>query len=113
MGSDGICRTKTKPGAEINLHEAIENSIAVNSYFTGKKYPLLVDAREVKFISREARRQFSVNGRETHISSFALLVKSPLSRAIGNFFIGLNKPSVPARLFDEENDALTWLKNHT
>ena len=98
--------------AEITAKEAIENSLAVNSFFTDKKYPLLVDARAVKFIEREARQYFAVNGRETRIVAFAIMVKSPLSRMIGNFFIGLNKPSIPARLFDDENEAIKWLKEY-
>ncbi len=112
MGSDGVCRTKAKPGANINLEEAIGNSRAVSSFFSGKKYPLLVDARDVASISKEARNQFAINGRETCITCFGLIVKSPLSRVIGNFFIGLNRPSVPARLFDDEQDALNWLHEY-
>lgn len=110
MGNDGICRTKTKPKAEITEKEAIENSIAVNSLYRDKNFPLLVDARDIKYIERKAREHFSIGGRGTHVSSFALMVKSPLSRMIGNFFMGLNKPSVPAKLFDKEAEAVEWLK---
>lgn len=110
MGEDGICRTKTKPLAEIRLKEAIENSGAVSSFYKGQKYPLLVDARNVKYMEREARKHFSTNGRDTKINSFAVMVKSPLSRMIGNFFMGLNKPMMPARLFDDEQEAIAWLK---
>ncbi|MBL7934085.1 MAG: STAS/SEC14 domain-containing protein [Bacteroidia bacterium] len=112
MGRDGICRTKTKPLAEINVEEAIENSNAVNSFYTVRKFPLLVDARNIKYITKEARKQFAITGRETSITSFALMVNSPLSRVIGNFFMGLNKPAVPARLFDNEDEAIQWLKKY-
>jgi hypothetical protein len=33
-----------------------------------------------------------------------------LSRALGNFFLGLNKPSMPTRLFDDQEQALAWLR---
>ncbi len=112
MGDDGICRTKTKPHAEITLKEAMENSIAVNSFYKDKKFPLLVDARDVKTMAKEARKHFSTNGRETKITCMAIMVRSPLSRVVGNFFMGLNKPIVPARLFDDEQDAVDWLKNY-
>ncbi len=112
MGDDGICRTKTKPQAEITLKEAMENSIAVNSFYKNKKFPLLVDARDVKTMAKEARKHFSTNGRETKITCMAIMVRSPLSRVVGNFFMGLNKPIVPARLFDDEQDAVDWLKNY-
>lgn len=110
MGNDGICRTKTKLGAEIDMPEARQNSIAVNSFFTGKKFPLIVDSRDVKRISADARKHFSTNGRQTAINSMAIIVKSPLSRVVGNFFMGLNKPAVPARLFEKEDEAIKWLK---
>lgn len=112
MGDDGICRTKTKPQAEITLKEAIENSTAVSSLYKNKKFPLLVDARNVKTMAKEARKHFSTNDRETRITSMAIMVKSPLSRVVGNFFMGLNKPKIPARLFDDENAAVEWLKTH-
>ncbi len=112
MGEDGICRTKTKPQADITIKEAMENSIAVSSFYKGKKFPLLVDARDVRSMAKEARKHFSTNGRETKITSMAIMVKSPLSRIIGNFFMGLNKPEIPARLFDDENIAVEWLKKH-
>ncbi len=112
MGNDGIGRTKTKPACEVKVSDAIENSAAVTALFTGKKFPLLIDSRNIKSMEREARKHFSTNGRETKINSFAVLVKSPLSRVIGNFFMGLNKPPVPARLFDNEADAIEWLKQY-
>ena len=112
MGQDGIVRTKVKPHAEVTIKEAIENSIAVNSYFSQKKYPLLIDSRHIKSISKEARDHFSVRDRETGINSFAVLIDSPLSRIIGNFFMGLNKPSVPAKLFTNEQEAIDWLKQY-
>ncbi len=112
MGKDGICRTKTKPLADIGLKEAQENTEAVSSFYTGKKYPLLIDARTIRSMEREARKHLSTNGRETRINSFAVMVKSPLSRVIGNFFMGLNKPEIPARLFDKEEEAIHWLKKY-
>jgi hypothetical protein len=111
MGDDGICRTVTKQQAEIDLEAAKENTAAVFSFYRGRKFPLLVDARNIKSMTREARQHLSINGRETLITSFAILVKSPLSRVIGNFFMGINRPSVPARVFDNETLAIQWLKN--
>jgi len=35
---------------------------------------------------------------------------SPLSRAVGNIFLGVNRPLVPCRLFTSEPQALAWLR---
>jgi len=114
MGDDGIVRTKVKPLAEVTLKEAQENSRVVNSFIaqTKRKYPLLIDSRNIKSITKEARDHFSIRNRDTGINSFAVLIESPLSRIIGNFFMGLNKPSIPAKLFTNEQDALEWLKQY-
>jgi hypothetical protein len=112
MGTDGICRTATKAGAEVELQHAKENSLIVTSLYKDKKFPLLVDSRNIRSISKEARKYFSTNGRETKITSMAILVNSPLSRVIGNFFMGLNRPQVPTRLFESETEAAEWLKHY-
>jgi hypothetical protein len=109
MGNDGICRTCTKAMAEVDLEAAIQNTIVVNSFYKNVKFPILVDTRPMKSITGAARKHFSTNGRDTKISAMALLVGSPISKVIGNFFIGLNKPEVPAKLFNSESDALRWL----
>lgn len=62
-------------------------------------------------MKKEARDYYALGGsREGMESAVALIVKSPLSRAIGNFFLGLNKTPLPTKLFTSENHAITWLK---
>jgi hypothetical protein len=39
----------------------------------------------------------------------ALVVSSPLARAIGSFFMGLSRPRFPARLVENIDDGLRWL----
>lgn len=87
MNDNSICRTKTKPQAEINLKEAHENTAVVTSFYRDKKLPLLVDARNVKSMAPEARKHFSTNERDTKINHFAVMVKSPFSRVIGKINI--------------------------
>jgi hypothetical protein len=45
-----------------------------------------------------------------HVKALAVLVGSPLSRAIVNFSITLTKPRVPTRMFTSEEEAHEWLK---
>lgn len=110
MENDGVARTKAKPFSEITLEDAKENSKAVNS-LSRSFYPLLIDATEVKSITKEARDYFSMNNRESKVVAFAILIKSPLSKIIANFFMGLNKPRVPIKIFTEENKATEWCRS--
>lgn len=111
MGEDGIARTIVKPGAEIFIQDAKENTAAVASFFREQKFPLLVDIRQIKSISSDAREHFSIRGRESVVNAYAIVTASALSRMIGNFFLLFHKPVVPVKLFNREEDALRWLKN--
>lgn len=110
MGQDGIARTCVKPGIDITLEHAMENTNAVSSFFKGKKYPILIDSRGIGSMSYEARRHFSVRGRDTKTCAFGIIIGSTVSRVLGNFYLGINKPAVPTKLFDNEEEATEWLK---
>ncbi|MBK7669412.1 MAG: hypothetical protein IPJ32_19940 [Sphingobacteriaceae bacterium] len=97
MGEDGIARTKVKPEIDITLNHALENTEAVTSLYVEKKFPILIDSRGIKSMSRDAREHFSTRGRDSKTNAFGIVIKSPLSRVVGNFFLGLNKPAVPTR----------------
>lgn len=108
MGEDGVARTVVKPGAEIELADAAENSEVVSTLGGPARFALLVDTRNIKSITKEARDFFSIRNRDTRVLGFALIIESPLSTIIGNFFMGINKPRVPVRLFSDERKALAW-----
>ncbi len=110
MGNDGIARTCVKSGIDITLEIAQENSKVVNELICEKKFPMLIDSRGIKSMSYEARHHFSVRGRDTKTCAFAILIGSTLSRVLGNFYLGINKPAVPTKLFDNEEEATQWLK---
>lgn len=110
MAGDGIARTKVKPDAEIFLQDAKENTAAVETFYVGQKFPLIVDIRQIKSISPEAREHFSLRGRESVVKAYAMLLSSSVSRIIGNFFLSFHNPAVPVKLFDDEDKALAWLK---
>lgn len=94
----------------MTFETAKENSVAVNSILDKRKGPLLIDSRGIKSMTRDARNQFSTRGRESNTIAFGILIDSSISKVIGNFFMGINKPAVPTRLFDNEEEAIVWLK---
>ncbi len=110
MGDDGIARTCVKPNIDVTLDHAVENSKAVTSLFKGAKFPLLIDARNIKSMSYEARHHFSARGRDIKTNAFGIVIGSSISRVLGNFYLGINKPVVPTKLFDNEVAAAQWLK---
>ena len=71
---------------------------------------VLVDMCDVTEMSKAARDYFG-NERTASIQrATALLVRSPVSTVIGNFFMGLNKPISPTRMFTDPEMAVQWLR---
>ena len=106
----GIIHYRILPEAEVTIEDT-KGYVEIQKKLTeGIKIPLLADIRGVKSITREARAYLS--GEEAAALTFAcaLIIGSPVSRVIGNFFLGLNKPVYPTRLFTSEEKAIKWLK---
>jgi len=108
----GICWVIVKQNAIITLREAEENTAFVIELGNGEIMPMLVDTRGISTISKEARDHFSMRGRKGYVNSIAILTGNPLSKVVGNFFLGLNKPSVPTKLFTQEEKAVEWLNEY-
>ena len=111
MDENGIVKTRVKPSCDIHLEDAIENSKLVNSFElkqNQKGYPLIVDLRELKSITKEARKYFAMKNRETKVIAIAMVVESSFSRMVANFYLGINKPNVPVKLFNEDWKAEEW-----
>jgi hypothetical protein len=109
---DDICYTVVKPGMVISLEDAQENTKAVSKISHDTIVPILVDLRLINHISKEARDHFSMRERKAGVNAIAMVVKSPVSKVIGNFFLGLNKPMVPTQMFNTESSALKWLEKY-
>ncbi|ABG58943.1 STAS/SEC14 domain-containing protein [Cytophaga hutchinsonii] len=79
-------------------------------FAAGVTYPVLADIRNIKSVTSQARAFFAKPESNTFISAGALIVNNIFLETIGNIFIYLNKPSIPSRLFRNEQDAVKWLK---
>jgi hypothetical protein len=111
VGDDGIVRMQMQPGVfDLELADAEEVIRAVSSLCGGVRRPVLVDLRELRSMTRDCRKYFAGPQTAAVEAAAALLVVSPIARAIGNFFMGLNKPLVPTRLFTAEPEAVAWLR---
>ncbi|MDO9300624.1 MAG: hypothetical protein Q7T89_04535 [Anaerolineales bacterium] len=111
LGEDGIVRGAILPDLELNEADAQENVAAFARAGKGQKKPVLVDISHIrKGLTREARAYYISEATAKVVSAVALLVGSPISKIIGNFFLGLNKPQMPLQLFTDESEAVKWLK---
>jgi hypothetical protein len=106
-----LLRVKILPGAEIELDDAIQNFTATKMLTNNDNYLVLVDGRVSLSVSREARNFASqVKTDEGRIAE-AFIITSTANKLLGNFYINVNKPTVPTKIFSSEEKALEWLES--
>jgi hypothetical protein len=109
LDDEGIVHAESQPGTEQARAEAEACVASIWEVGGRRTRPVLVDLRRVKAMHRGARTYYAGAETARTQSAAALLVGSPLTRVIGNFFMGLNKPLIPTRLFTSEPEAMAWL----
>lgn len=107
---DGILRGLAGEGVTASAEDAREQFAHQRKMLDGHPLPFLMDIRKARGVSREARSMFASAEASQIFAATALLIGSPLSRAVGNFFLGLNKAQMPTRLFTDEAEAIAWLR---
>ena len=93
------------PGAEVELADAEENLAHIPNE---GRWGVLVDSRGLKSMSAAARRRYGVH--TGGAVALAIVIDSPVSRIIGNFFLRFNSPAYPSRLFTDIDAARAWLE---
>ena len=75
----------------------------------GKDYLTFIDLTKLKSVDKEAREYMSSEGTFS-VKASALLIDSAISKFIANFFLQVNKPKIPTRLFTSKSAAFKWLR---
>ena len=108
LGPGGVVQMTWVSQAVIGLEDAIAAIAAMAELTGGRRSPLSVDLHDGGKPSRPARIEFTRH--DDLVSAVGLIVGTPLSRVMGNFFVSVTRPPYPMRLFDDEASALAWLR---
>jgi hypothetical protein len=110
IGDDNILYTDCFPNTTMELEDGVESTRISLELINNTPLPLLCNLNNVTKMTIECRNHFSGKEHAASFSKAALLVSSPISKIIGNFFMGLNKPIKPTKLFTNKEKAIEWLK---
>jgi hypothetical protein len=111
LRDDGILEYRPVPGAVLT-HEAAMQVLALGKQIAGDRArPTLVRMEDVGRVDREAREFFASEQYHSLSSQTALVVRSPVSCVIGNFFVGLNRLQYPCKVFTDPLMAEAWLRS--
>lgn len=112
LGEDGVVRIIHVPDAEVTLEDAQDTMTAYLKLNEGKRRPLFVDTKTMRILAREARHYYAGEEAARVASAVAIIVGTPVSKVLGNFYLGLSNPHLPTRLFTDEDEAVEWLKGY-
>ncbi|MES2285293.1 MAG: hypothetical protein V4547_06350 [Bacteroidota bacterium] len=75
-------------------------------------YPMIIDIKSIKSITKSSRDFLASEKGSEGIIAAAFLIDSSLGRILGNFFIQINKPLKPTKIFTDEIMAKKWLAQY-
>jgi hypothetical protein len=109
---NNILHCRMLPDVEVDVADIEENLAATLALTLGKRYVVLVDARDGNGMTKDAMER--VNQPKSYLNLIAqgIVVTSLANRLIANFIIRFHKPSSPTQLFPNEEQALAWLREH-
>jgi hypothetical protein len=95
-------------GVDLNDSAAAHLYSRVGELAGDRRVAVVLELTGVRSVTRAARAAFAAM---PSVSAWAILGESPVDRLLGHFLLGGEFGSVPARYFDDENDALHWLSH--
>jgi hypothetical protein len=105
-----ILRIKILEGAEIEIADALQNYEATQVLTKDDRFLVLVDGRVSLSVSREARAFAAQTKNDEKSIASAFIITSTANKLIGNFYINVNKPTIPTKIFSTEEKAIEWLE---
>jgi len=107
---DGILISRANSALVMDVDEAREIT-KIYKALSSLPRPILVIFSRGGSQSRACRDYFSNDPDHlTTYSAVALVAGSPVAKVLANFFMGLNRPQRPTRMFTDPTEARAWLE---
>jgi hypothetical protein len=106
---DGIVIQAVVSSRKQTLEDVRENTRVFNSIAAGRRRLLLVDMRVSYAVEPKARAFYATPEASRWVLAVAMVTPSTATRILGNFFLGLNQPSYPCRMFATVDEGVAWL----
>ncbi len=107
---DNILHIECAPNTIMTLDEGKESTRIGGELVNHQPLPMLCDLTNVVRMTHDCRQHFAGPEHAKIFSKCALIIRSPIAKIIGNFFLGANRPLRPTRLFTDCEEGLKWLK---
>ncbi len=106
---DGIVFFTYKPDKNIDLSAAKKIVSDRVSMQKNNTMPVFCDLRGLKEMNKEARDYMAKDGSNL-VKTVAVLIGSPVTKIMLNFYMSINQPITPTRMFTDKDKALEYLQ---
>lgn len=109
LRSDGIVHVHYKKNTTLDIELQSRMRDLFIELTGGKKSPFIFSADEGFTLTKEARENADSFKKNPVISSYAIIADNLGYRMIANFYLKINKPITPYKIFQNSEDAVQWL----
>lgn len=107
--ADAILTIRMEHKSDITLEKAKLITTEIESITGDKLHANLVDIRLMTFMGSDARKHFGSQNKKT-VLAVAILSNASFHKPLVNLYLKFTRPSLPTKVFNEEEDAIAWLK---
>lgn len=109
LRNDGILEINVKENSDIGVRECEELTAVYESFLGGSKCPLLHVVGDYVTMDKEAREFASSEEGLKYSKAEAFVINSLPHKILANFYMKMQKPSVPTKFFKSKVEAEIWL----
>jgi hypothetical protein len=107
---NGIGQMHFKDGIILDVPEQMEHLNALIQITNGKKTPFIVTAGKHVNITPQARNNAIVIEDDSPVCATAVVVQNLAYRLIADFYMKINKPKTPYKVFTDQKAAFEWCR---
>jgi hypothetical protein len=112
LRKDGIVQIQYKRGTEINPALQVKVMAIFKEICHDRKRPFLFGAMEYVTVTKEARENAIALESVFPGSATAVIASNTAYRLTANFYLKVNRPKTPFKVFQNEEKAVAWLLNY-
>ena len=109
LRKDGIVEIRVADNHTCTVEEAQDISRVIRVLGKGKPVPVLRIAGEHSSVADGVREYAASALSQKNMVADAIVIRSLPQRILGNFYLKMNRPEKPTRLFNSETEAEAWL----
>ncbi len=106
---NNIVHVVLHPKVKIDYEDALDNALVLKNLSNNKPILKLIDLRGNGTIEKKAQKFIDSVEVKANTIARAVLKGSALNSIVVNFFIKINKPETPTKIFSNYDEAYAWL----